>query len=223
MYYLTATLNSTVTLLRVADILRQDLVRFFYIANGDPTSANITITASSGTAVVYSLGTSFKYSGGSSITPSPTSSSGVITYALSGLSVGYYMVVFSVPATNPVIITFPTSTYPCPYISGFSDYYGVFSGCTASTTSQPGPPCSNYDYINLKCLGCLTGYTLSNGVCMLPSNCTSRQYTHFGVCYNVNPLCDSFDAYTGDCLSCLNPTQFKLASGLCVGTTLTCK
>ena len=54
--------------------------------------------------------------------------------------------------------------------------------------------------------------------------CSSRQYYHFGNCYDVNPSCDTFDLYTGDCTSCLNPTQNKLVNGLCVFTnTVVCK
>lgn len=70
----------------------------------------------------------------------------------------------------------------------------------------------------------MSGYTLSSGQCLLPIPCTNRQYYRFGLCYDVNPNCDQFDSYTGECTSCINPTQNKLINGTCVFfNTLVCK
>ena len=223
MYYLVATINYTTTLLRLSDVLRSNLVRYIYIDVSDPASASVTVSAASGASIaVYRMGVN-QFSVVGTVATTASSANGITTFALSGLTSGYYVIVFSVPESNSISVTFPTSTYPCPYSTGFSDYYGCFYGCTAATPSQPGPPCTNYDYASFKCLGCLAGYSLSNGVCLLPIPCNSRQYYRFGVCYPVNSSCDSFDQYTGDCLSCVNPNQARLSNGQCVPvSTLSC-
>lgn len=218
MYQLIATTGTT-TLLRLTDILRPNVVRYIYVAQDDPAfaSASISSTSSVSLAAIKMSSSNQFQAAGVPTSVSSTVANGVTTYNISGLTTGYYVLLFTVPSSY-VTITFPTSSYPCPFSSAFTDYYGTFSGCVGPTQSQPGPPCYNYDYTNLKCLSCVSGYTYSNGQCLLPSPCTSRQYYHYGVCYSVNPLCDSFDSYTGDCLSCLNPTQYKLASGQCVAS-----
>lgn len=62
----------------------------------------------------------------------------------------------------------------------------------------------------------MSGYSVAQGICVTNTNCAARQYYHFGNCYMVSSTCGLYDPYTGDCLSCANPSQYQLINGQCV-------
>jgi hypothetical protein len=47
-------------------------------------------------------------------------------------------------------------------LNSFADIFTVFTGCTTQSSNPSGSslPCINYDYTNLICLSCITGYTV---------------------------------------------------------------
>lgn len=200
MYYLSASLNSSPPFFKATDVLRKQMFRYFYVAPNDPSTITITISPEYGTSILlYTMNTLNQLLISNTKTLSPSSvSNGIATYTASKLSTGYYALYFTVPSVLEVIISFQTSSYPCPYLAEYPDYYGCFSGClTSSSSNSPGWPCKNYNYNTLTCLECLQGYDLNNGKCVLPSQCSTRQYFKLGNCYPVSSQCDLYNALTG--------------------------
>ena len=56
---------------------------------------------------------------------------------------------------------------------------------------------------------------------MANTQCPPRKYFRFGECLDVNVQCDTFNAFTGDCLSCKDP-NFILGNGTCTPKKVTC-
>jgi len=46
-------------------------------------------------------------------------------------------------------------------------------------------------------------------------------YYQYGNCLNVSETCDKYDAYTGNCLSCVN-NSFDYVNGFCILKNLKC-
>ena len=143
------------------------------------------------------------------------------THLYSGLPSGYYGVIFTTDTTATVGVSYQSDSYTCPFNSVFSDVNAVFSGCTSSSVSSQytvGPPCFANEPGTLKCTGCYAGSTLDNGKCLFNTSCGSRQYFHFGQCYDVNPDCDKFDHFTGACYTCLSENK-EVKDRICVDKT----
>lgn len=49
---------------------------------------------------------------------------------------------------------------------------------------------------------CAKGYKIVNGLCS-KINCGLRQFSLYGNCTDVSPLCVSFDPIYGNCLTCI--------------------
>jgi proprotein convertase subtilisin/kexin type 5 len=81
----------------------------------------------------------------------------------------------------------------------------------------PNANCSTFNLTDGGCLSCFFGFTLTNKQCVIVSriaNCLS--YDTFGnclqcsrmfyitnnTCFNVNPLCQNYNSFNGDCTSC---------------------
>lgn len=81
----------------------------------------------------------------------------------------------------------------------------------------PNFNCSSYNQTDGGCLTCFPGFTLTNYQCVIISkinNCLS--YDSFGnclqcshmffitnnTCISVNPLCQNYNSFNGDCTSC---------------------
>lgn len=136
---------------------------------------------------------------------SPSVSNTISTYTAT-LTQGYYAAVVTMAVTPSAIVSVQSDSYLCPYSSAYADFYTVFTGCSGEGTnpSPSGLPCIVYDYTALACQACIQGYVLVGGNCLVNSSCGSRQYSSFGNCYNVSSTCDTFDGYTGACLTCIN-------------------
>lgn len=77
-----------------------------------------------------------------------------------------------------------------------------------------------------QCLNCITGYTLSNGICYkdIPNcakwsagncvQCIDQYYLQNGLCYKYPDYCQTFDTLTLSCLKCI--TGYQLSFGRCV-------
>ena len=61
----------------------------------------------------------------------------------------------------------------------------------------------------------MSGYSVSNGICVYSTSCKQREYFNFGQCTQVSPLCNTFDPYTGDCFSCLDSKNYQVIYGKC--------
>lgn len=219
-YYLTASSNNS-TFLKVSDILRQNVVKQFYIG----TSGNYSLTLSPASSSSFYLtlltmdptdSLHLRVLSAADLTPVDTTNN-IKTYNLS-FSTGFYGIIVHTDIATSVTVKYWTDTYFCPFSSSYQDYYSVFSGCSFSSTvsvSSSAFPCTNYDYTNNICVGCAPGYLLSQGLCTINNSCGARQYSSFGVCYNVSETCGQFDAYTGACQTCIT-TAYYLSSGQCL-------
>jgi hypothetical protein len=215
MYYLSATVNDTLVL-RLTDVLRNSVLKYFYLSPTDSTSVIVTAPTSVSSINIIRMGPSNQFSGVSTLLTSPTTVSGYNTFQVSSLTSGYYGLIFATNIVFGVTVTYQGSSYPCPYSSNFADYYGVFTGCLSSSPAKyNGLPCTAYSTVTLDCTACLDGYSLSNGYCVSSIACGPREYVHFGSCYSVNSDCDLFDLYTGACITCKASTSI-VVNGLCV-------
>ena len=91
-----------------------------------------------------------------------------------------------------------------PYPAGYSDYHGVFAGCT------PNPSISG-NLINVHAAYAIQAHA-----------CGTRQFFN-GSCQNVAASCNTFDPLSGWCTSCAD-TSITPSSGVCASpsTALTC-
>lgn len=146
----------------------------------------------------------------------------VLQYSIKNLDRGYYVLVASYVPTNVNFIrmTFQTSKYTCPFSKDFPDSNLNFQGCSQEPVKDPtqkntDPYCINVDSSSQLCNTCIFGYAPTAGVCVPTNPCSDRQYYRFGSCFDVSPLCGTFNKITGDCTSCSNPT-YIVRSGLCI-------
>ena len=223
-YYLTASTNNQ-TFLKVTDVLRQNVVKQFYIGTSGDYSFSLTPTTSSSFYLTLlkmdpTDSLRLRVSSAADLTPTDTTNN-IGTYNIS-LAVGFYGIIVHTATASSVTVKYWSDPYYCPYSSSYNDYYSVFNGCSFSTTtsvSSSAYPCTNYDYTNNICVGCANGYVLNLGICTISNNCGARQYSSYGVCYNVSDTCGQFDAYTGACQTCIT-SAYYLASGQCL--TINC-
>lgn len=220
-YYLSAIVNN-ISLLKLADVIRQNVFKYFYLNPGEAGSISITAYPSSASVTLLIMGTTNQFAiiGSTSLIPNSVIN-GYNQYSVTGLDSGFYALLFTSPYVVAAALTFQSSSYPCPYSSQFADYYADFTGCTSENGAAPsGLPCINYDSSTLKCTGCLSGYTLAtNGSCVISTNCGSRQYYHFGSCYQVSDSCGEFDPYSGACVTCSDQNHYVI-NGQCVSNSL---
>ena len=93
--------------------------------------------------------------------------------------------------------------------------------CQHALQNQRGFPCINYDDVNRVCLACFTGYNLVNGSCVYNDTCPDRYYFDFGTCLPVADACDTYDIFTGYCLTCkINASTITL--GVCEEIPVQC-
>lgn len=224
-YYLFASANNQ-AILNVADVLRQHIIKYFYIAK--PYNLTLTITPNPTPSTYFTLlamdpstATNLRVATATDLSPT-TIQNGVGTY-ITELNAGYYAVVVRTDGVAPAItISTQSDAYPCPYSSSFADAYTVFPGCSRPSiiSTGSGLPCLVYDYNAQICTACIPGYSLSLGACTISTSCGPREYFSFGRCYPVSASCDQFDPYTGNCYSCLG--QLQLISNQCVNNTSYC-
>jgi hypothetical protein len=109
-------------------------------------------------------------------------------------------------------------------------YFGDDGLCTEVSTQ-----CQTWDSVSGKCTSCYSGWDLTNGDCVDPgssssssstdpncqtsngSTCTQCYYGYYiknGVCSLSNPLCKTYDQWSGDCTSCYD--WYTLSGGNCV-------
>lgn len=227
MYYLLAYANN-VAVLRVTDVLRQHIIKYFYVAQEE----NITMTISPAgsfrqnyfTLLIMSPASPSGLTVMQSQDLTPVTVSGNIATFTQDLVSGFYAVVAHTNSANTFSITTQSDPYPCPYTNNYTDFFTIFPGCTRDATISQGSglPCITYDYNSQVCLACMSGYSVSKGICVSSSNCKPRQYYHFGNCYDVSAACGQFDPYTGNCLTCANGSQDQLINGQCITFTNFC-
>lgn len=89
------------------------------------------------------------------------------------LDIGYYAIVVFTDMFVSVSGTVPSEAYPCPYSYNFPDYYATFPGCIQQNPNAQGNglPCVVYDYTFQQCLQCMSGYSVSNGICVYSTSC----------------------------------------------------
>jgi hypothetical protein len=213
-------------IVRASDVLRQHVIKYFYLGAPAPVTITQWPADSAGNyPTILTMSPSNKLAVASTTDPAATSTSGQSkTYEVS-LAAGYYAIKVNTDVTLSVSINYQSDQYACPYSSDYPDAFGVFQGCTATGAANvsPGLPCLNFGYGVSRCLNCMSGYSVgSNGACELANSCGPRQYFHFGVCSNVNPNCGAFDAYTGDCVTCIN-SSLQLVYGQCVAANSPCR
>jgi len=221
-YYIIATVDNRIAL-RVTDVLRANIVKIFYSLQAQTATFTLTPVADTATAYIslYSLTSANAQSpsSGGPVSLTTTTSGSIASYEAT-LARGYYAIVVTMVTVATARVTIQSDSYPCPYASSYSDIYNVFAGCSANSpsTSTSGFPCIDYDNDALICRTCFQGYTMVQGSCFVNNNCGERQYFSMGTCYNVNPACDRFENFSGNCLSCLNSTLI-LSNGQCVPNT----
>jgi hypothetical protein len=97
------------------------------------------------------------------------------------------------------------------------------------------PLCQTYDSVTGGCTSCFVGYSLSGSFCLIASNvaskpkcslvvkdvctkCYNGYYLSGGSCLQVNALCKTYNATSGDCFSCYS--GYYLEKGGCLVATL---
>lgn len=218
-YYLTASSNNQ-TFLKVTDVLRRNVIKQFYISTSGNYSLSLTPASSSFYLTLLTMDPTdslhLRVLSAADLTlTNSTNNIGIYNISLTS---GYYGIIVHTSTTSSVTVKYWSDTYFCPYSSSYQDYFSVFNGCSFSPTtssSSSSYPCTSYDYTNNICVGCANGYVLNLGICNLNNNCGARQYSSFGVCYNVSNTCGQFDAYTGACQTCITAAYY-LASGQCI-------
>lgn len=219
-YYLKATVNN-LHVLGLVDILRQNVIKYFYLGASTPVTFTLNPFVSAVTTYLKLL--TLTGSTASSSTLTATTTSGQIATYTQTLASGYYAVKVVTPATSYVKVTFQSDSYACPYSTGYGDYYSSFMNCNPQYTVPIGPPCLFYDNVNQVCIVCYNGYTLINGACQSSSAaCGSRQYQYLGNCYNVSSTCGTFDPYTGNCRTCSN-SSYALVNSQCIPSSIFCQ
>lgn len=95
------------------------------------------------------------------------------------------------------------------------------------------PKCNTYDVYKGTCTSCFDNEVVdSNGNCITPqyysqstyNGCPPRQYRVQNTCYLVDSRCNTYDQYTGRCLTCIDRTQIlDKSTGKCVRTDEICE
>jgi hypothetical protein len=76
--------------------------------------------------------------------------------------------------------------------------------------------CLHFDTTLGKCLSCIKGYYVQNGVCQRIVCPNGQVPSNYGIfCVDVSPLCADYDSITGDCLSCKN-SGYTVRNGACL-------
>lgn len=229
LYYLSVS-TSTSSILRVVDVLRQHMIKYFYIGQSG-TTVSFTITPQIDPSTSFSLLTMTPSSSSNfnvlrAIPLYPTTTANSVSTFTRLMDIGYYAIIVYVGSPTQVTITFQSDPYPCPYTNGFNDYYTIFTGCTRSSviSINSGLPCITFDYNSQVCLACMNGYSVLQGSCVISTSCGPRQYYKFGSCYLVSSTCDQYNPYTGDCLTCINynSISYQLINGQCIISTNFC-
>ena len=115
-------------------------------------------------------------------------------------------------------LAYTTDRYECQYDKNYPDVTGIYQGCLfpASVSTYP---CLTYNIGTGFCELCLTGYTLTSGIC-LENNCTTAQYKHYGVCYTLPPNCLTYASLIG-CTRCADST-YQIVNQTCTRIKLNC-
>jgi hypothetical protein len=166
--YITASING-LAFLKTADILRQNVVKLFYIAQ----AGNYTLTLSpesDPSSYYFTLLTmdptdSLHLRVYSSIDIAATSTANNIGNYTTYYNSGYYGIIVHAGSSSSVSVTFWSDAYMCPYSRSYYDYYSVFAACSFSAvipnTKNYGLPCLIYDSATQTCRACINGYNLT--------------------------------------------------------------
>lgn len=149
-------------------------------------------TSSAPTFELFNLAGKFIFNNNNTLNPESLSNSNTYTTSFVNVSAGYKYLAPGWSGTNGDLnatITYTTDPYVCPFASTYIDYYGTFSGCSSAASSHQA-------------------YTIQ------AHQCGIRQFFN-GTCNNVDPSCNTFDPLTGNCFTCLDPTQ-TVVQGACV-------
>lgn len=171
---------------KIVDVLRTDVFKYIYLSQ--PRN-NLTVTANYGAAYVSPMSPNNQFLFNGTLPSYPTYPSGTAIYEFKNIPAGYYGISFvTTTLSGAAMVTYVSEVYPCPFFSDFKDVHSIFQGCAHENIQGNSIlPCINKDTSTDKCLGCLKGYKLANGVCLVDNSCGQRQFTHFGVCYDVSP------------------------------------
>lgn len=175
-YYLLVRARNNV-LLRVSDVLRQRVIKYFRTIQ----KSNVTFTLNP----VDDISVSFlslltmdsatngirNVIGRTDLIPDSITNN-VATYTVE-LDSGYYAIAVFTDVYLSVSGSVPSEAYPCPYSYNFPDYYATFPGCIQQDPNAQGNglPCVVYDYNNQKCLECISGYSVNSGICVFNTAC----------------------------------------------------
>jgi hypothetical protein len=187
------------TIGKFVDVARN--YRFFTIFHTAAGQHTVTLNvpanlAREATLNVYGPFQSLTVEGGNQNTAAPADSGlASITYNANAREYYYIEVIQSPTLTlsgNSISVKYDTDQYKCPYSNEFSDYNGVFTGCS-NTLPTYGFPCINYDANIGTCTACANSWTVDiNGVCIQDTSCPQGQYFSLGNCYNALPNCKDF-------------------------------
>lgn len=236
------------TLLKLTDTFRDRVAKLVYVASssaviftlypvqaaslatGFPDTPVATenlrlyrVTNVRGSNNIYSAGSGADLLSAGGVTWAYSNATKLLRYTVT-LSSGFYILTANYDTTgvSPVIITFQSNQYTCPYTAGFPDYYSNFQPCTGSVPAPYGEPCLSYDFILGVCTSCSQGFTLVNGTCLTSTACPDRFYFKFGQCLPVSPNCGEYDSFTGQCKNCRDGVNFLFVNGECAQRTVTC-
>lgn len=100
---------------------------------------------------------------------------------------------------------------------------------------QVSPSCRTFDFQNIVCTECYSGYTLTNGACIRQNTtvialsncaeelqgvcvkCVSRAYYDINnKCVMASDLCKTFNGFNGHCTSCYLGYGLDEATGQCI-------
>ena len=181
--------------------MRQSVVKYFYLDTASTLSFTLhPVTNNANSYLILSAISNDVATSEVTLNSPNSNSNNKATYISAITGTGFYSVKVITPDLSTVTLTHSSDAFSCPYTSTFTDRFGTFQGCTiaGAGTPAPGLPCLSYDFVNLVCLQCLSGYNLIDGRCLFSINCGDREWTRFGVCYQVSATCgNSFDLYTG--------------------------
>ena len=167
-------LYNNIKVLEATDIMRQSVVKYFYLATAGTLAFTLfPVTNNAQSYLILSAFSNNVRTSQVTLNAPNSNTNDKATYVSAVTGAGFYAVKVVTPDLSAVTLTHPADPYSCPYTSAFTDRFGTFQGCTqaGAGTPAPGLPCLTYDFVNLVCLECLSGYDRTDGRCVLNTNC----------------------------------------------------
>ena len=213
-YYITIIKNG-VPIHSTVDIARTNIVRYIYSSVDQTVTTSVDIGGTANSEFIHEMSTMRSDNQFLGSAAFGTSTTAMASYAFNNVLPGYYIYFLeNSPTTTSSTynLNHQTDPYQCPYISGFTDTFNVFLGCTP-TSAIPFCVHTNTDGT---CASCSPGYALISGKCGTPFQlCGARKYASNGTCHDVSSTCNTFDAFSGKCYKCLDPAVDPDSKGVC--------